>query len=65
MTSIGRTRRKNKEVRKGDMDVKEVDCTLTADRNEWKKRTCCADPTKCEKRKFFIHFKFKQVLNSL
>lgn len=65
MMSIGRTRRKNKEEmdgREGDMDVKGVDCTLTVDRSEWKKRRCCTDFTKCGKRKFLYT---KQVLNSL
>lgn len=28
-----------------DIRVKVEDCTFRADRGEWKKKTCCADPT--------------------
>lgn len=31
--------------RMGGMREKVVDCILTADKGEWKKKTCCADLT--------------------
>lgn len=30
---------------KEDMCLKGVDCMMTADKSEWKKMTCFADPT--------------------
>jgi hypothetical protein len=30
---------------KGDMRIKGVSVEMTSDRKEWKKKTCCADPT--------------------
>jgi hypothetical protein len=34
---------------KEDMRIKGVSMEMTSDRREWKKKTCCADPTWCNK----------------
>ncbi|KAL4703169.1 hypothetical protein ACJJTC_012083 [Scirpophaga incertulas] len=41
----GRLRKRWIECVNSDMRVKEVDDELTSDRGEWKRKTCCADPT--------------------
>jgi hypothetical protein len=37
------------ERMKNDMRIKGVSMEMTSDRREWKKNTCCADPTLWDK----------------
>jgi hypothetical protein len=41
----GRLRKRWMECVKYDMKIKGVSMEMTSDRREWKKKTCCADPT--------------------
>ncbi|PZC75290.1 hypothetical protein B5X24_HaOG206492 [Helicoverpa armigera] len=40
----GRPRKRWIDCLKEDMKQKGVDVSMTSDREEWKKKTCCADP---------------------
>jgi hypothetical protein len=41
----GRPRKRWMDCVKNDMKIKGVSMEMTSDRREWKKKTCCADPT--------------------
>jgi hypothetical protein len=43
--SRGRRRKRWMDCVKDYMKIKGVSMDMTTDRREWKKRTCCADPT--------------------
>jgi hypothetical protein len=43
--SRGWPRKRWKDCVKDDMNKKGVGMEMTSDRKEWKKKTCCADPT--------------------
>jgi hypothetical protein len=45
LPSRGRLRIRWVDCVKDDMKMKEVSMERTSDRREWKKKTCCADPT--------------------
>jgi hypothetical protein len=44
-TSRGCPKKKWMDCVKDDMRIKAVSMEMTSDRREWKKKTCCADPT--------------------
>jgi hypothetical protein len=41
----GRPKKRWMDCVKDDMRIKRVSMEMTSDRTEWKKKTCCADPT--------------------
>jgi hypothetical protein len=41
----GRPKKRGMDCVKDDMRIKGVSTEMTTDRREWKKKTCCADPT--------------------
>jgi hypothetical protein len=41
----GRPKKRWMDCVKDDMRIKGVSMEMTSDRREWKKKTCCADPT--------------------
>jgi hypothetical protein len=43
--SRGRPRKRWMDCVNDDMKIKGVIMEMTSDRREWKKKTCCADPT--------------------
>jgi hypothetical protein len=43
--SRGRPRKRWMDCVKDNMKIKGVGMEMTSDRREWKKKTCCADPT--------------------
>jgi hypothetical protein len=42
----GRPRKRWMDCVKDYMKIKRVSMEMTSDRREWKKKTCCADPTR-------------------
>jgi hypothetical protein len=44
-TRRGRPKKRWMDCVKDDMRIKGVSMEMTSDRREWKKKTCCADPT--------------------
>jgi hypothetical protein len=43
--SRGRSKKRWMDCMKDDMKIKGVSMNMMSDRREWKKKTCCADPT--------------------
>jgi hypothetical protein len=43
--SRGRPKKRSMDCVKDDKRLKGVSVEMTSDRREWKKKTCCADPT--------------------
>jgi hypothetical protein len=41
----GRFKKRRMDCVKDDMRIKGVSMEMTSDRREWKKKTCCAEPT--------------------
>jgi hypothetical protein len=41
----GRPKKRRIGCMKDDIRIKGVSMEMTSDRREWKKKTCCADPT--------------------
>jgi hypothetical protein len=44
-SSRGRPKKRWMDGVKDDMRIKGMSMYVTSDRREWKKKTCCADPT--------------------
>jgi hypothetical protein len=43
--SRGRPKKRWMDCVKDDMRIKGVSMEMTSDRSEWKKKTCCSDPS--------------------